>query len=56
MTKSNLGSTMVYLAYISNSRFVMKDDIRTGTQMRQKLVQRPWRTAAHWLVVQLAFV
>jgi hypothetical protein len=59
MTKKQVREERVYLAYTSILLFITegsqdRNSSRAGT-WRQKLMHRPWRGAAYWLV-QLAFL
>ena len=52
--QKQIGEEKVYLAYTSTSLFIIKgsqdrNSSRAGT-WRQELMQRPWRSAAYWLV------
>jgi hypothetical protein len=51
--QKQVGEERAYLAYTSLSSFIIKEiqdknSSRAGT-WRQKLMQRPWRSAAYWL-------
>jgi hypothetical protein len=48
MTKKQVGEERVYSAYTSTLLSISKE-VRTGTQARQKLMQKPWRDILYWL-------
>jgi hypothetical protein len=55
MTKKQVGEERVYSAYISTLLFITKEsqdktECKQDRNRKQKLMQRPWRGAACWLV------
>jgi hypothetical protein len=56
LTKSQVGEEKVYSAYMSTFQLITegsqddRNSSREGTG-RQKLMQRPWRDAAHWVAL-----